>query len=387
MMTAMSRNRIPIFDTYEIGDSSCDLRREFEPGLRMQLPPLPLELSLLTLELHMENLSIAIDGGHSMFKVRAALLSAPDNRISFQIPTLVMPAITLTNEQTRLKAEAETVELDGRRYFFGETAMRQGRSEVFTGQNADWIQTSQHDALVLGAWRKVMNLIGNRPARVHLVMGLPAKFVGAQRDLLRERITSLLTPRLMPGQTFKVMVQSQADAPLQWLSIQGDGCLDPKRDLDNEAWGVIEIGHYTTDFALSDRGAMMEYAAVSCAGMHLVYDVMSSSMAQAQLPTSLDIVDSALRTGTIKLFGSPVDVSHLVSQARSGFEAVVRDEAERVFSQKAALLDGILVGGGGAELLFAGLKQRYPNAVCCDDPRMMVAEGFCRLGLLSLLQR
>jgi plasmid segregation protein ParM len=54
-------------------------------------------------------------------------------------------------------------------------------------------------------------------------MGLPAKFVGPQRDALRNRITALLTPRLLPGQTLRVMVQSQADAPLQWLSIQSNG--------------------------------------------------------------------------------------------------------------------------------------------------------------------
>ena len=213
----------------------------------------------------MENLSIAIDGGHSMFKVRAASLASPDERLSFQIPTVVMPAIALTNEQTRQKAELETVELDGRRYFIGDTALRQGRSEVYTGQNADWIESPQHDALVLGAWRKAMQAFGNPSARVHLVMGLPAKFVGPQRDALRNRIVALLTPRLLPGQTLRVMVQSQADAPLQWLSIQGNGRLHPGRDLDNEAWGVIEIGHYTTDFALCDRGAMMEYAAISCA--------------------------------------------------------------------------------------------------------------------------
>jgi len=333
-----------------------------------------------------ENLSIAIDGGHSMFKVRAASLASPDRRFSFHIPTVVMPAIALTNEQTRQKAELETVELDGRRYFFGETALRQGRSEVFTGQNTDWIESPQHDVLVLGAWRKAMQAFGSSPARVHLVMGLPAKFVGPQRDTLRKRITALLTPRLLPGQTLRVMVQSQADAPLQWLSIQSNGCLAPQRDLDNEAWGVIEIGHYTTDFALSDRGAMMEYAAVSCAGMHLVYDGMSSALAQAKLPTSLDVVEGAVRTGGIKHFGERVDVSHLLQQAKAGFEAVVMDEANRVFGQKAAVLDGIIVGGGGAELLLQGLKQRYPNAISSDEPRMMVAEGFCRLGLLSLLQ-
>lgn len=334
----------------------------------------------------MENLSIAIDGGHSMFKVRAASTTAPAKRFSTQIPTVVIPAVQLTNEQTRQKADLETVELDGRKYFFGETALRQGRAEVFTGQNADWIDSHAHDVLVLGAWRKVMHSFGKMPARVHLVMGLPARFVGPQREALRSRISALLTSRLLPGQTLRVMVQSQADAPLQWLSLRDNGTLDPQRDLDNEAWGVIEIGHYTTDFALSDRGAMMEYAAVSCPGVHLVYDCMSSAMSSAKLPTSLDVVDTAIRCGSIKIFGERTDVSHLLAGARAGFEAIVLDEAERIFGQRAAVLDGIIIGGGGADLLLPRLKVRYPNAVSSDDPRMMVAEGFCRLGLMSLLQ-
>lgn len=334
----------------------------------------------------MENLSIAIDGGHSMFKVLATSLASPEKRFSFQIPTVVMPAIALTNEQTRQKAELETIELDGRRFFVGETALRQGRSEVYTGQNADWIESPQHDALVLGAWRKAMQAFGNPPARIHLVMGLPAKFVGAQRDTLRNRILGLLTPRLVPGQTLKVIIQSQADAPLQWLSIQPNGNPNPQRDLDNEAWGVIEIGHYTTDFALSDRGAMMEYAAVSCAGMNLVYDAISNALARAKLPTSLDVVEAAVHKGSIKHFGELVDVSQMLRASTAGFEAMVMDEANRLFGQKAAALDGIIVGGGGAALLLNGLKQRYRNAVSSAEPRMVVVEGFCRLGLLSLLQ-
>ncbi len=332
----------------------------------------------------MNTLSIAIDGGHSMFKIRAAQSSTPDDRISFQIPTVVMPAIPLTNEQTRLRAEAETVELDGCKYFFGATALQQGRSEVFTGQNANWIESTQHDALVIGAWCKVMDAIGSTPMRIHLVMGLPAKYFGAQKEVLRKRITSLLVPRLAPGQTLKVMIQSQADAPLQWLSIERNGVLNKKRNLDAEAWGVIEIGHYTTDFALSERGSMLEYAVVSCPGMHLVYDTLSSSMAARRMPTPLHLVETALRTRTIKLHGNPQDVGPLVDEAISGFQSLILDEAERVFGENAAVLDGLVIGGGGAELLFSQLRERFPSAICGDEPRMMVAEGFCRLGLMSL---
>jgi plasmid segregation protein ParM len=332
----------------------------------------------------LENISIAIDGGHSMFKVRAASLSQPHPGLSFQIPTIVMPAIPLTNERTRQLAEQETVDLDGKKYFFGETALRQGRSEVYTGQHVNWIESVQHDVLVLGAWRKVMQEMGNGPARVHLVLGLPAKYVAPQREILRRRVSDLLTPRLAPGQTLRILVQSQADAPLQWISIQEDGTLNSARDLDNEAWGVIEIGHFTTDFALSDHGAMLEYASVSSPGMSLVYDAMASAMAREKLPTTLDVIELAIKSGEIKLYGNRLDVRHLLEEAVTGFESTVLDEADRVFQQKAALLDGIVVGGGGAKFLYERLRQKFPNAVCCDDPRMMVAEGFCRLGLMSL---
>lgn len=319
-----------------------------------------------------------------MFKIRAALLSSPNTRISIQIPTVVIPAISLSNEQTRLRAQDETVEHNGRKYFFGETALRQGRSEVYTGQNVNWIESTQHDILVLGAWRKVMQTVGNIPARIRLVMGLPAKFLGAQREILRKRIGALLTPRLLPGQTLRVLIQSQADAPLQWLSIQDDGKIDHQRNLDEESWGVIEIGHFTTDFALSERGAMMEYAAVSCPGMHMVFDAMSYALAREKLPTALDIVEIAVRTGELKFYGKAVDVRALLSEATAGFESAVLDEADRIFGQKAAVLDGIVIGGGGTELLYEKLKTRFPNAISGDEPRMMVAEGFCRLGLMSL---
>lgn len=332
----------------------------------------------------MTHLAIAIDGGHSMFKVRAALSTAPENRFSFQIPTVVMHAISLTNEQTRQRAEADTVEINREKYFFGETAQSQSRSEGFTGQNANWVESTQHDVLVLGVWRKVMQAIKVHPQHIHLVMGLPAKYLSAQKEILRQRTTSLLRPYLLPGQSLKVMIQSQADAPLQWLSIQKNGTSNKDRDLDRESWGVIEIGHFTTDFALSERGSMMEYAVSSCPGMHLVYEAVATGLAEERLPTSLDILETAIRIKSVKLYGKPRDVSHILEKAKAGFVATVLDEAERIFGNRAAVMDGIVVGGGGAEVLFTKLREKFPNAISGDDPRMMVAEGFCRLGLLSL---
>jgi len=340
--------------------------------------------TILTKGIILENISVAIDGGHSMIKVCVALSSTPDRRVTFCIPTVVMPAISLSNENTRLRAEAETVELDGRKYFFGETALRQGHSEVFTGQNIDWIETTQHDVLIAGAWRKITRSIGPVPARIHLVMGLPAKYFTAQKDILKDRVLALLTPKLSAGQTLRVMVQSQADAPLQWLALNEEGTIKVNRDMDKESWGVIEIGHFTTDFALSERGSMIEHAVSSTVGMHVVYDALSSAFAAERLPTSIEVIETAIRTGCIKLYGEMRDVRALVERAKLGFESALMEEAERIFGAKASLLDGIVIGGGGADTVLTKIRKRFPTAISGEDPRMMVAEGFCRLGLFSL---
>lgn len=139
----------------------------------------------------MTHLAIAIDGGRSMFKVRAVLSTAPENRFSFQIPTIVMHAISLTNEQTKQRAEADTVEINKEKYFLGETAQRQSRSEGFTGQNASWIESTQHDVLVLGVWRKVIQAIKVHPQHIHLVMGLPAKYDSYQTFMRKTRRKTL----------------------------------------------------------------------------------------------------------------------------------------------------------------------------------------------------
>jgi plasmid segregation protein ParM len=91
------------------------------------------------------------------------------------------------------------------------------------------------------------------------------------------------------------MVHSQAEAPLQWLALRADGTLDPDRNLDREAWGVIEIGHYTVDFAFCDRGNMVEHAVYSCPGMHRVSNALAQEFAAQGLPTSLEPIPVGLR--------------------------------------------------------------------------------------------
>ena len=50
---------------------------------------------------------------------------------------------------------------------------------------------------------------------------------------------------------------------------------------------------------------MVEYAVASCAGMSLAYEAISNALAAERLPTALDVVERAIRTREIKLFGNP----------------------------------------------------------------------------------
>jgi plasmid segregation protein ParM len=335
----------------------------------------------------MKHLSIGLDGGHSMFKVRAGFLEKPDERISLHIPTAVIQAMHLTNERSKQQALADTVHCGGASYFIGQTALRQGELEAFTGQNSSWVETTEHDVLIVGAWKRIMEKAGKGPMRIILVLGLPAKFFDAQKGSLKKRVTKLLAPLLNHDQHLKVMIQSQGEAPLQWLALNPDGKPSRERNLDEQVWGVIEIGHFTTDFALCDRGTMIERAAGSCAGRHLVYDAVSQRMARAGLSTTIEHVDMAIRNKKFLAGGEPIDLTQDVLKAESVFNSTVLDHAVRVFDKQRRMLDGIVVAGGGAPGLFGSLKENFKQCITDDEPRHVVAEGLCRVGLLALFQQ
>ena len=71
--------------------------------------------------------SFGVDIGHSAVKIAASMLDTPTLRHTATIPTVVVRAIDLTNEDTARKAAAETITIDGASYFFGETAILQSK--------------------------------------------------------------------------------------------------------------------------------------------------------------------------------------------------------------------------------------------------------------------
>lgn len=329
--------------------------------------------------------SVGMDIGHSAPKLVWASTLEPHQHQQDFFPTVVCPAITLSDEGTRRRAARETVTLNGRDFFYSETAVKQGRAQSYSGQEKDWIFTDTHDVLVIGAFRRTAEAVetttGYAPNHYELIVGLPQAWYETQRRELKMRVTQLVEPLLRVGQTVNVRAQSQPNGPLQEMIFLADGRISAAHDFDRERWGVIEIGQHTSDFILTDGPDFIESASGSCVGFAAVYERMTAILQSKNLPFDLGSVDRAIREGELTVYGKKINLSAELEEASAQLLYIVRDEAQRRFGEAASSLNGVIVAGGGAPVLFDGLLEVFPHAVMSPAPRFSVAEGFCRYGL------
>ena len=287
-----------------------------------------------------QSVSIGADLGHSSVKISVK----SGNKVALSkameiFPTVVRNWTSIANEDTAKKAEADTVTVNGRKYFIGATAARQGQAENFSGQNRNWVETEQHDALLVGAWSRAFSILEKNyhpsPEQITLVLGLPASYLVEQRGPLRARAKSLLSQFLKPHQTLEVLIESQSRGPLACVAFDTYGA---------------PTGHADDEGFLSD----------------------------------FDTITEALQTKSIKYYNSTVDVSALISPAIHEFSSYILDEVGKRFGDKAQRMNGVIVAGGGAYIVGEDIKAKYPNARIPANPRFAVAEGYARIGLLTL---
>ena len=329
---------------------------------------------------------IGMDIGHSSVKLALARFEEPKARKHVQFPTAVINAFEISNEDTKKKAANETVSLEGQggntaSFFFGETAIRQGRSSAFSGQTKDWVKSSTHDVLVLGAWKKAFEVLDPYSKHIAVVLGLPTAYYAGQKKELQTRIHSLLAPLIKEGQTLEISIKAQSEAPLQTLVFDEDGAVGSRHQMSRESWAVIEVGHFTTDFSLCVDGDMIEDASGSDDGAHMVYERVSATFGKNGWSTRIEVIDKAIKTGAYIHYGQPLDISQIIDEAKAALSNKVVDTAKRLLGEYAPSLSGVLVAGGGAPLIFDGVKSQFPNATVTSEPTFTVAEGFCRVGL------
>lgn len=190
-----------------------------------------------------------------------------------------------------------------------------------------------------------------------------------------------------PGKTASNDVLPQAMGPYQAVMLAANGMPAPDRNMADESWGVVEVGHFTTDFGLIQRGRWVEKASGVCPGARVAAEHLMRLLGASGITVDLFEAEEAMRTRHIKHYGKRRDVSKEVDQAARIIADQVVDTAVRLMEPYARQMDGVLVAGGGAHIVYQPLHSRWPHAQLVDNPRFAVAEGLRRFASALTMAR
>lgn len=322
---------------------------------------------------------IALDIGHSAVKVRAFCDGRREQMI---FPSVVSHALHISEEGAARSAALETVRVRDRDYFFGRTAIMQGGAEVETGMSEDWIQEYAHQALILGALKKLaLKQPPINPQGAIVALGLPAKFYSKQKDHLIQ-----ICRELIPGASVQVMPQPLG--PYFTLQYDAEGVENRRQRPSSESWAIIEVGHFTTDFALIKEGEWIERGSSSCTGASSAVQHLQR-LIEATTKVSVTMLDAtrSMEQGFIMIRGEKIDLTAQITEASKIFCEEVIPFAQRLWGREALSLNGVIVAGGGANLVRDGIKNAFGTAFDSTESRFAVAEGFLRACLAAARAR
>lgn len=313
---------------------------------------------------------IGYDIGHSSIKIEAV---AGKRTLSLLIPSHACPAVPIADDAEAEKAQKETVNVDGRDWFFGQTALLQGRN-LATGLSDDWIHSAEHTALFLGGLKAIKNtgLPGVDDALI--VLGLPGRTFDAQRHTLATYLAQY-APKA------SLLIVPQPAGPYYQNMFDPSGNEIPERKIEEESWAIIEVGHFTTDTALFKRSAFIGWGLKSCNGVRVAAQELQR-IVQENHGIDIDLVEAteSLQSKSIANFGGILALELEVAEASKVIADQVIRHADQLLGDEVRKLTGVILAGGGAPLVYPTLKQHWPTTVMPHNPRFAVANGYCRYG-------
>lgn len=325
-----------------------------------------------------KELVIGLDVGHSAVKMTFDGQSGVERHI---FPSLAVPAIQIRNEAEAAIAQKDTVSVDGRNYFVGQTAIIQGKASLSNGLTNSWISSDEHSALLVMA-KKIIDERSSSGKHLY-VLGLPIIQFESHKGILKDIAQKHF------GLTSEIRVIPQPIGGYQAHMLNRVGAVNGGRSLVDESWGVIDVGYYSTDFILMMNGRWVETASGGCGGVRMATEHLQKLLEAREIQRDLVDVEKALREGFVRHFGEKVDLTKEIQEATQLVASKVLDMATQLMSSHVHALDGVLVTGGGSQIIIDSLKQRWPHARLIDDDhphkdhkgsRFIVSEGYYRWG-------
>ncbi|HEU0198560.1 MAG TPA: ParM/StbA family protein [Nevskiaceae bacterium] len=317
--------------------------------------------------------AMGLDIGHS-----AAKVAVDSGEVA--IVAAATRAVTLSTHEAEAAAQKDTVSVNGESWLVGDSALVHTLGRVSDGLRDDWISTPEYGALLKAGYDRGSHMQG--VAVENVVVGLPSRLFVAQKEKLRTLVSSITqTPAahvsVLPQPLAAFMVKAIGDD----AESHGKGAAaKPDEAAMNESWVVVDVGYYTTDFGFIDRGIWSESAAQSASGVAAPAEAMRRYLVSLGMNASARAASDALRIKSVKYDGEVRDLTKQSDAIAMEFATTVIDQAERVMGERIHSADGILVVGGGADLVFKHIRKRWKHAVVPKNPRFAVAEGMRRAG-------
>jgi len=174
-----------------------------------------------------------------------------------------------------------------------------------------------------------------------------------------------------------------------------DGILSKSQNY-REFVGLIDIGHYTTDYALFDEGVIIENENTfgSTLATHDAYRKLKVMLSKkfAEMGHTYEApdedLDRAFREKKIYFFGEQ-DVSEEVAIAAADTAEAIAKEVLDSWKQHANRLHAIILSGGGANVFADALRKEFAERnvqdfIVIDNPQFSNVFGYLIFGILEL---
>jgi plasmid segregation protein ParM len=173
----------------------------------------------------------------------------------------------------------------------------------------------------------------------------------------------------------EVMVMPQPFGCLYSVILTPEGTVN--RNHIYKRTGVVDVGTYTVDIALDDEGEYVDAESGSVeGGVYMAQNRIAELLEQRyRQKMPFKMVEEVLRTGEFRARGELVDMHEDVEDTLSSLQSATLNLIAEKWKSGTGI-DVILLCGGGAELVYASVKEAYPQTHLIRDAQLANARGY-----------
>jgi plasmid segregation protein ParM len=314
---------------------------------------------------------VGLDVGRS--GVKLAFLFNNEVKTHF-IPSVVSLAKQLTFDANPKSTKENTVEVDGKMYFVGETAIEQGASQT-VGLNSNWLDGVEHKALLQRS-RNLLKSYGVIPRLI--VVGLPVNTFNSNAGQLFEQVKAVFGCSVLP-------------VPQPWGVFQDCILNDEGRYTANgtttamKKFAVVDVGHFTTDILLMNNFQWIQESSGSSVGMSKAVSELQNRLGVNGTNATLIECQEIMRTRKVKEFGEYRDVTNEVDESIPMTVSTVVQDVKNFLGNQARTIDHIIIAGGGSQAVYDALKDMWRQCQLAENPRYSVVVGMRKYGIAQAI--